>query len=341
MSFIPYPHTLTFPGFKKEALGVRRAQVAVGAPAILPFRSTYAGTIKVHGTNISLVFRDSDAINFTVQSRNKTIVPGPADNAGAAGYLTTVPNISTLVSQIFRVRGTPAVFSTLIIAGEWAGKGIQKGAGVCELPHFFYIYNISIDGVWVEMLDYASVSMQTARIFNAYNFPSFRVQLDLRDHTVAYKQMLSHTTAVFEKCPVAAALGGSGHGEGIVWTMLTNGRYPMKKLMSFKTKAAEFSVTSKAPRVKPQSSANEIAKQFVQYAVGKLRLEQGMDYMQEMGYPIKRQNAGTFSKWVTDDAVREERATMKEMGAEESLVRSKVSEMARKYWLEECVRQGV
>jgi hypothetical protein len=295
----------------------------------------------VHGTNICLVFRDSDPTNFTVQSRNKTIVPGPADNAGAAAYLKSLPSISMLVTKIFCVRGTPATFSTLIIAGEWAGQGIQKGAGVCELPRFFYIFNISIDGEWVEMSKYASVGIHSSRIFNAYNFRNCRVDLDLREPTIGYTQMLAYTAAVFENCPVAAALGGSGCGEGIVWSMVTDGRYPNTELMSFKTKSEGFATTAKGPRVTPQSIANEVAKQFVKYAVGKRRLEQGMEYMREMGFPIHRPNASTFARWIMGDTIREEKAAMEEMGAQEPLVRSKVSEIARKYWLEECVRHGV
>lgn len=345
MEHISYPHTVSFAVFKKEKLGEREFQLSQQLRPTFPLSGRYRGTIKLHGTNATLVFRDSSTTP-TYQSRNR-IITLANDNQGTVAHLPTAV-VVPLVRRITHIHGSPR-FAEIMLAGELCGVGIQNGVAVSTMPRFFCVFGICIDGVWVDMARYASVEVPEARVFNIMNYRTWEVKISLAGNTSAvYQQMMAYTEEVGKRCPFAEkfvdAEGAQvvGPGEGIVWTLIPEDSHDASvkmALTNFKTKTDAFVTTSRTPKA-PQNpaavDASVLAARFVEYAVGERRLEQGVEYMREMRRPFEKQNVGEFMKWVVEDTVREEVGAMIEMGADEKIVRKLVARRAGKFWVKMC-----
>ncbi|CUS12247.1 unnamed protein product, partial [Tuber aestivum] len=332
-AFIKYPSTWQFAGFRMEARKIRSAELRTRGPKLaLPARADFRGTVKIHGANATLVFRDHENLaDVTIQSRNRVLDSGvgTGDKNGVAEFLAGVP-LDRLAQSIF---GTgKAKFKTLIIAGEFAGQEVHKGVGISRLERFFMVFNICVDDLWLDMGRLSGVALPEYRIFNIMNYKTFKVTINLNaDTSAAERQMMEYTKEVANECPVAKALGGSGAGEGIVWTMLVPIRHHRSRVLGFKTKSDIFLATAYASRAPPAvpmtREPNTVVDDFVNYAVGQRRLEQGIEYMVEMGIPLKVENVKSFTRWVTDDTLKEEVEQMKIMKAHPSLVCVKIGDL--------------
>ncbi|KAJ6513274.1 hypothetical protein C8R45DRAFT_1154368, partial [Mycena sanguinolenta] len=346
MVHIPYPSTPNFKNFKVDyvrALDGERPQDEGSASESPrkrpPTRATFLGTVKLHGTNATIVFRNGDARNAQIQSRSWILQDIKKDNNGTYALLSKAPLFS-LVEQILAVRGQGDSFEEIYICGEVAGKGVQKGVAIVAMERFFAIFNIRIDGRWVDMRQYKGCSLPEHRIFNLAQYKTFEVDIDFRAPTTAVHDLMNEYTAeVYEACPFAAAFVESGmpvtgRGEGIVWTMVrspymdqSDGRdFDDTILVNFKTKGENFATTSQAPREQKNvdpGTASAIA-QFADYSITERRYEQGIEHLEaeqaQKGLPINGYDVkltGSFIKWVTEDAIKEERNEMVRLGVPE------------------------
>ncbi len=107
----------------------------------------FVGTVKLHGTNASVVKYSSGEIRF--QSRENEINPSQ-DNAGFAAYMSG-QNIDGLFD------GLP-FNDYFAIYGEWCGGGIQKGVAINGLPKMFVIFGLRIDDIWYDVIDFSDDS---------------------------------------------------------------------------------------------------------------------------------------------------------------------------------------
>lgn len=242
--------------------------------------------------------------------------------------------------------GTP--FSEIMIAGEVAGRGIYRNVAINRLPRFFCIFNVRVDGVWVDMRDYKDVCLPDEHIYNIMNWRIWDVEIDfLKDTTEISKWLYKITEEVERECPFAASFTDSkgnrvsGTGEGLVWTMIPfEGEvWPPNRthLWNFKTKGEKFEVVSRIKPTAPQDpDAIELANIFVDYAIAEARFEQGIEYLKEMGLlelgPKAKKCTAHFVKWVETDVIEEEWERMVEIGAEEQKVRNVIGVRARE-WL--------
>ncbi|RPA92386.1 hypothetical protein L873DRAFT_1817708 [Choiromyces venosus 120613-1] len=322
-----------------ETLKLRSQELKTRGPKLaVPAKAEFRGTVKIHGTNATLVFRDCDNLaDVTIQSRNKVLVVGLAngDNHGTAEFLAGVP-LERLAQLVFGEK--KAKFKTMVIAGEFAGKGVMKGVGISQLERFFMVFNICIDDLWQDMGRHPGVALPQYRVFNIMQYKTFRVTINLYTDTTAVEhQMMTYTQDIGHECPVAKALGGSGPGEGIVWTMLVPIRHHNRRILGFKTKDERFLGTAYAPRIPPQTpvantmiaeESNTPVDDFVNYAVGERRLEQGVEYMMEMGIPLKMENVNRFNRWVINDTLKEESEQMKDLKVHPTFICVKIGNLA-------------
>lgn len=342
---VPYPHTVSFAVFKKEKLAQREFQLSQKLRPTFPLSGRYRGTIKLHGTNATLIFR-AGRTTPTYQSRNRVITLND-DNQGTVAHLPAAV-VAPLVDKITRIHGSRG-FTEIMVAGELCGEGIHHGVAVATMPRLFCIFGIRIDGAWVDMARYASVAAPQARVFNIMDYRTWEVKIDLDGNTGAvYRQMMAYTEEVGKQCPFGASFvdanGASvvGAGEGIVWTLIPEARHDASvntELVSFKTKTDAFVTTSRRPKVPPtkaEADASGRAAQFLEYAVNERRLEQGVEYMREMKRPMEKANVGEFMKWVVEDTMREEVGAMIEMKADEKVVRKLVGRKASRFWVKMC-----
>jgi hypothetical protein len=347
MAFVSYPSTPDFAKFERDH------RYKDGGSKHL--KGTYIGTVKLHGTNISIVYTMSNRATPQFQSRNLIITP-TKDNMGAAAFLSQAP-LRPLIDEIMSIYGQED-FAEVLIAGEWAGEGIQKGVALSSLPRFYAVFNIRIDGHWVDLRKYTTAHSPEHRIYNIINFTTYSVDIDFQTDTEAITaQMEDLTEAVATKCPVGAELkedlstlmaapdvSGSkkkkkpvpvSTGEGIVWTLVPEPPFDTT-LYNFKTKSEQFLTTAKAPKQPRVDRSEELAKakDFADFALAERRYEQGVEYLQEVGKdPKDTKNLGEFIRWVTNDVIKEVGWKMEEMGTNEQDVRKVVTDRARAWYL--------
>ncbi|KAJ6494807.1 hypothetical protein C8R47DRAFT_957844, partial [Mycena vitilis] len=342
---IAYPSTPNFKNFKTDyvyALDRDRAEDALESQPHKrpPTKATFFGTVKLHGTNATVVFGNGRKVNPQIQSRSWVITDNKKDNCGTFALLSEAP-LSALVDQILAVRDEGPKFREIYIAGEIAGKGVQKGVAIVALERFFAIFNIRVDGHWVDMRKYKTCSLPEHRIFNVAQYKTFEVDIDFRVPTTAvHKLMEEYTAEVYDKCPFGSAFVDgagqpiSGRGEGIVWTMVRSPymdesddrEFDDTMLVNFKTKGETFSATSQTPKEQKNLDPNvaKAAVEFADYALAERRFEQGIEYLEgeqaRQGLPIEGYNirlTGAFIKWVTEDAIKEERNEMERLAVPE------------------------
>ena len=209
VELIPYPETLDLRRLTKE---VHRYRPETGKVA-------FTGTVKVHGTNITVVFRNNGSPP-QIQSRSRVITSdSPAtDNSGAAAFLT--PWLGKLRREVERTLGKQyAAWKEIMIAGEFAGRGIQKGVGVSGLERFYVIFGLRLDGVWMPPSVWREIGVEEGRIFNIFDYQTFKVTIDFTPRRRIVGQgtvqegIVDQEDACIEKMGKLALLQRDGDGE--------------------------------------------------------------------------------------------------------------------------------
>jgi hypothetical protein len=228
------------------------------------------------------------------------------------------------------------------------------------LQRFFAIFNIRIDDHWVDMRQYKTCSLPDHRIFNVAQYKTFEVEIDFRAPTDAVHELMNqYTEEVCEACPFggafvdAAGKPVTGPGEGIVWTMVRSPymdegedrEFDDTFLVNFKTKGENFATTSRAPKELKNADPNaaHLAAQFADYALAERRFEQGIEYLEgeqaRQGLPISGYDiklTGAFIKWVTEDAIKEERNEMVRLGVAEKDAKRELGARAKLWYARKC-----
>ena len=123
------PQHIPFPDiqqFRNTIRTVRERAEHDGVP--LP-TLTFVGSVKLHGTNASIVFPATDP--FYVQSRSQIITP-ENDNAGFAKYVQEHQRRFELLAKDLENSAPGA--DGFVVYGEWCGQGIQKGVAISQTP---------------------------------------------------------------------------------------------------------------------------------------------------------------------------------------------------------------
>lgn len=259
------------------------------------------GTVKLHGTNAAIVFHadpSGGAPSFHLQSRNRVVTPA-SDNAGFAAFSVGLPMAD--IAEAYR-RIAPFE-TTLILYGEFCGKGIMSNVAVCQLPKMFVVFAVNADGRWHDLRE--ALEWPEYRVYSVLRGGTFEVSLEvphgakvptLRDAGDP-PEIRSITDAVERECPFAKTFGVSGVGEGVVW------RVRDRIDACFKSKGTKHAGTPKPPR-KP--TADTTFTCTCTYVVPERTLEQGVEYLVEMGHPVTMESLPAFMRWVKTDVERED-----------------------------------
>ena len=92
------------------------------------------GTVKLHGTNGSIIFNKD---GFEVYSRTQKLSENNTNNGFYQFVIENLNDLKDLRSQFSA--------GEVIIYGEYAGDGINKGAAICYTPRKFYVFKILAD----------------------------------------------------------------------------------------------------------------------------------------------------------------------------------------------------
>ncbi len=291
----------------------------------------YIGTVKIHGTNGSVLFRSET--DFIFQSKAQQVDIGK-DNAGFAAFMHR-KDMDLLLERVRKVCEEHNVtFEFPIeIAGEWAGRGIQKGVAVTEVEPFFSVFRVAVGerpngGLkWLPTDIIGPVSDNENRIFNILQFGFVPLEIDFENPQNVQNTLVSLTEEAEKECPVGKFFGVSGVGEGYVWTP-ADPSLALDSGLWFKVKGDKHSVSKvkTLAAVDPERMAN--IAQFVDYAVTENRLEQALG---EVG--LDKTKIGEFVKWMSTDILKEEGDVMEASALTMKDVGKNISDKSRKWYM--------
>lgn len=302
----------------------------------------FKGTVKLHGTNagVGICF---DTGEQWAQSRENIITP-EKDNAGFATFAYKNRNVFEDIRRDILIAYDGFEFDycdygAMVIYGEWCGKGIQKGVSISELDKMFVVFGIKLinrdseNGVnsWVHgNIIESIVKYPEAKIYNIFEFPKYEIDIDFNYPELSSNKLIEMTEEVEKECPVGKHFGVSGVGEGIVWRCETEpfigGNF------MFKVKGEKHSVSKVKTLASVDVEKVNSIKECVDKIITENRLQQGLDHLRENGLDIVPQNLGTFIKWVTSDAIREELDTIIESNLIPKDVGGAASKVARDWF---------
>lgn len=324
-------------------------------PPLASHELPVVGTVKLHGTHADVVFPSpASSDEFRLQSRNRTTLTLENDNQGFAAFvLARKCRLLELKNRImdryqYLRPGAPSFPADhpLIIAGEFVGSGLTQltGTAINTLPYqSFVVLGLKIAGKWQLDEDYASIcqgeEFERDRIYHISCGGIIKETLDIRRTGANIDNLLNHMNAAAARCPFAASLGIEGGGEGIVWKPYTaRTDETMGDVRSYwppefwlKTKAEEFWATQKIT-AQPKyrlGATRDTAAQFARAAVSERRLQQGLEYLEEMGMDTtKKTCTGDFIKWLSKDVMVEEALEIKKLGVPDHWVTTEVRMIA-------------
>lgn len=311
----------------------------------------FEGTVKLHGSNASVVCETDKHDDFWAQSRER-VLSALNDNFGFAQFCYKHQAVmSALLKEAQRHHVNNNV-THYAVYGEMCGGNVQKGVALSQLPKMFVIFGIvawtaetDADGNYTDVArryfssekikaviaDAKEHVMFPENIYSVFDFPTYSVDVDFNQPEAMQNLIADITVAVEQECPVGKQLGALGTGEGVVWRCVTPG-YNTSRFM-FKVKGEKHS-TSKVKTlasvdIEKVNSINELADTVVTES----RLNQGLDYLRSTGVTIEPKNTPVFLKWISDDVLKEDMDTIVGSGLEfkDAIVRIKF--LARTWFL--------
>lgn len=296
---------LTFDGIDRDGNVLRKEPIT--------WVYKYLGTVKLHGTNGSIVYLEDGQVIYQSKAN---VLSLDHDNHGfmARNMHINHDYILSYVKSLCKDMEIPFEYP-IEIAGEWAGRGIQKGVAIAEVDPFFAVFRIAVgkdDRTGMKWLSPSVlknfVSQKDMRVYSILDFGHWEMDIDFSKPEFIINDLVKITEGVEKCCPAGAKFGVEGIGEGVVWS-------PVDPLLAkdsglwFKVKGEKHSVTKTKTLVTVDPILLESIEKFVDYSVTENRLLQGRA---EVGADIKK--VGEFIGWVTKDVMKEEGDVMAQNG---------------------------
>ena len=300
----------------------------------------YRGTVKLHGTNSSICFNLASQ-EFSIQSRQR-IITIEDDNYGFAKFAQAldlrklfdmIPPIPVSLTGYKEITGQETdEEKSIIIYGEWCGKGIQSGVAISELDKMFVIFSIMYKGVWLPEEYVKCVKMTENRVFNIHDFPSFEIEIDFQNPELSQNKLGEITLGVENECPVGKALGVIGTGEGVVYSSLDSS-YNNPSFW-FKVKGQKHSVSNCKTLASVDTEKVNSINELLEKVVTENRMEQGVQILKSKNSlsELTRANTGDLIRWVFDDVVKEESDTISASGLAQKDIGSAISKKIKEWF---------
>lgn len=291
----------------------------------------FTQTVKIHGTNGGVIlFKDG---TIRTQSRNRVLSP-ESDNNGFDKWVAERADYWRIAANNRLFNLHPAA-DKIVVYGEFAGENIQKNVAVTDTPKSFYVFSVVgfIDNkpIHHSSYDFDFVDNELS-IYSIFQFPHQQISIDLNRADEYIPQLQEIALAIENECPVGKFHGVSGIGEGAVFTA-----YYDNEVYRFKVKGEKHS----ASKVKLLPTVDVVmikdVREFVEQTVTENRLQQGIDYMNEMQIPTDVKHIGDFLRWVVGDVHKEESDIIESKGFEKKLVNQEITKVAKRFYFEKFV----
>ncbi len=285
---------------------------------------TFRGTVKLHGSNCGVVCTP-DAL--VAQSRNRALSVED-DNYGFAAWVAREEVGRAIRDLEQRVRQSAELDAAvpLVLFGELIGPGLQKGVATSGLAsRQWVLFGVAIrdegsapgaDGndeaekTYLDAVPALGEEYAEVGIHSVLDVETWRLAIDFSDRR-SIEAGIEKANAIVEEvekaCPWGRRFGVEGIGEGVVWTPV--GEHWGKSWLYWKAKG-EAHKQVKGPKVTLDPAVAASIDGFVELTVTENRLEQGLEYLAEMGHAIEMRSTGPFLQWVGKDVKRECRAEL-------------------------------
>lgn len=271
-------------------------EMAVTRPT--PPKLIFHGTVKLHGTNASVVYSPSGGC--VARSRARELSP-EFDNFGFYEFAQGQ-------TQVWRSIWDKCVGDDceepLEIFGEWIGPGIQQKVAVSQIEQrVFVVFEVrhprcgTVFGA--ELLNLLVGHHPQVTSVGYFDFSPV-IEIDFGELADTLPTLKKFTDQVEASCPGGRALGVDGIGEGVVWSAVDNGR-----ITRFKVKGEAHAKTP--VKVITEQDGEVLAMLcHVENVATQERLEQGLEFLRDEGLPLSPTSIGPFVKWVSTNIAEEE-----------------------------------
>ena len=134
---------------------------------------------------------------------------------------------------------------------------------------------------------------------------------------------------VEDNCPVGAAMGVDGIGEGIVWRCVTPSWESSKYW--FKTKGDKHKVTKEKKKIPVDVEKAASIDDFVTRTVTETRCIQSIN---DQNLELTRKSTGAFLKWLGQDIIKEDKDTLEASGLSWKEVAGAVNKIAKNWFFD-------
>jgi hypothetical protein len=291
------------------------------------------GTVKLHGTTAGVFVKNGE---LTCLSHTRIIVPGD-DNHGFARYVNENQEVFLeMLEKVSSKVDTPDD-SSLVVYGEWCGRGINSGCAIHQLEKMFVIFAVCTeyfdeekDREWYDIRDFSDVSYPEVRIFSVIQFQTFNMEIDFENPKLSQNALIDLTLEVEKQCPVAKHFGVDGVGEGIVW-VIKDPAFKGSKYW-FKVKGDKHSVTKVKKLVEVDVEKLKTVEEFIEAVATEARLSQGWEYLKTEKKELSQKSTGVFIKWVFDDVIKEESDRLEASNLTKKDINSVLSKKSRTWF---------
>lgn len=288
---------------------------------------TFNGTVKLHGTNASIVYNPTT--DEILAGKRTSFITVQNDNAGFASFVKTNEEyFRDIMSMYFEETNYKKEDFVLYFYGEWAGQGIQKGVAISNLSKAFYLFDIAVYNEKEDRIIWLNHYMvfSNKQVFDINTFTQYTIDIDFEYPKLSLEMLNKFTDEVEQECPVSSKLGVNGIGEGIVWKAFHNNiRYV------FKVKGDKHSKGSGAKK-KAQVDPDTI-KSIVEFAKTTVTEDRVMQAIEVTGAKEKK-DVPDILRWVANDIIDEEFLLLQTNNLEWKQVAREVSNEARKIYFQ-------
>lgn len=293
---------------------------------------TFRGSVKLHGTNASIVRVKNQYGNIKTQVQSRTNIITPLkDNAGFATFVTTID--TNQIFDLVKRNSSLSDYDIIQVYGEWCGGNIQKGVALNDLEKMFVIFAVKVDGIWLTDKELKGIKIPEQKVYNILDYPTYEINIDFNNVSEAADIIIKYVEEIETECPVGKAFGKSGIGEGLVFVCTTEGWRESRFWFKAKGEKHQSSKTkNKVPiDIQHVNNINQLVDDFLTES----RLNQGIDFLRENHKEISRKSTGDYLRWVFEDVIKEELDTITGNGFEPKDISSILSNKARKWFFEE------
>lgn len=287
----------------------------------LPDMLDFYGTIKLHGTNAGVGYNNVSGMWY--QSRSNIITP-EKDNAGFAAFAESKKeqfmNMINIVKTTYNI---DLDTHSIVLFGEWAGKGIQKGVAISSMDRFFALFDVKVfltknkeecyylKGTTQNERRFAEIKSDSANnIYNIHEFRTYNIKLNFSDLESSQKELTSYINEIELQCPFASNFNVKGSGEGIVFSHYIT----EKQRFIFKVKGEEHKASKESKKVEISPEQMSEIELFINRVITNNRFMQAIDYVYKFNpeleetynKPPHQKHIKYIVEWILKDIHKEE-----------------------------------